>query len=136
MSHQPTVVRVRTATLEIACEVSGPERGAPVILLHGFPDDPRTWDRVAAHLSRAGYRTLAPYLRGYGPTRFLDEHTLRSGQHAALGHDLLALMDGLAIQRAVLAGHDWGGRAARGGSALRPLRAPAPVPRGVHNVPS
>ena len=111
MSHQPTVVRVRTATLEIACEVSGPERGTPVILLHGFPDDPRTWDRVAAHLSRAGYRTIAPYLRGYGPTRFLDEHTLRSGQQAALGHDLLALMDGLGIQRAVLAGYDWGGRA-------------------------
>src|SRR5919201_3775832 len=73
MSHQPPVVRVRTATLEIACEVSGPERGTPVILLHGFPDDPRTWDRVVAHLSRAGYRTLSPYLRGYGPTRFLDE---------------------------------------------------------------
>jgi len=134
MSHQPTVVRVRTATLEIACEVSGPERGTPVILLHGFPDDPRTWDRVAAHLSRAGYRTIAPYLRGYGPTRFLDEHTLRSGQQAALGHDLLALMDGLGIQRAVLAGYDWGGRAACVVSALWPHRARALVSIGGYNV--
>src|SRR5207249_1816620 len=134
MSHQPTVVRVRTATLEIACEVSGPERGTPVILLHGFPDDPRTWDRVAAHLSRAGYRTIAPYLRGYGPTRFLDEHTLRSGQQAALGHDLLALMDGLGIQRAVLAGYDWGGRAACVMSALWPHRARALVSIGGYNV--
>src|SRR2546426_1504207 len=134
MSHQPTVVRVRTATLEIACEVSGPERGTPVILLHGFPDDPRTWDRVAAHLSRAGYRTIAPYLRGYGPTRFLDEHTLRSGQQAALGHDLLALMDGLGIQRAVLAGYDWGGRAACIVSALWPQRARALVSIGGYNV--
>jgi IS1 transposase/alpha/beta hydrolase fold len=108
MSHQSTVIRVRTATLEIACEVSGPERGVPIILLHGFPDDPRTWDRVVVHLSRAGYRTIAPFLRGYGPTRFLDEGTLRSGQQAALGHDLLALMDGLGIQPAVLVGYDWG----------------------------
>ena len=134
MSHQPTVVRVRTATLEIACEVSGPERGAPVILLHGFPDDPRTWDRVVAQLSRAGYRTLAPYLRGYGPTRFLDEHTLRSGQQAALGQDLLALMDGLGIQRAVLIGYDWGGRAACVVSALWPQRARALVSIGGYNV--
>src|SRR5215510_13261842 len=130
MSHQPTVVRVRTATLEIACEVSGPERGAPVILLHGFPDDPRTWDQVVAHLSRAGYRTLAPYLRGYGPTRFLGEDTLRSGQQAALGHDLLALMDGLGIPRAVLVGYDWGGRAACVVSALWPQRARALVSIG------
>src|SRR5262247_3070837 len=134
MSHQPTIVRVRTATLDIACEVSGPQRGAPVILLHGFPDDPRTWDRVVAHLSRAGYRTIAPYLRGYGPTRFLDEQTLRSGQQAALGHDLLALMDGLGIQRAVLAGYDWGGRAACVVSALWPQRARALVSIGGYNV--
>src|SRR5499426_1269283 len=134
MSHQPTIVRVRTATLDIACEVSGPQRGAPVILLHGFPDDPRTWDRVVAHLSRAGYRTIAPYLRGYGPTRFLDEQTLRSGQQAALGHDLLALMDGLGIQRAVLVGYDWGGRAACVVSALWPQRARALVSIGGYNV--
>src|SRR5262245_44879464 len=134
MSHQPTVVRVRTATLEIACEVSGPEHGAPVILLHGFPDDPRTWDRVVAHLSRAGYRTLAPYLRGYGPTRFRDAQTLRSGQQAALGQDLLAVMDGLGIQRAVLVGYDWGGRAACVVSALWPHRARALVSIGGYNI--
>jgi len=87
MSHQTTVVRVRTATLDIACEVSGPERGAPVILLRGFPDE-RRWDGVVVQLSEVGYRTIVPYLRGYGPTRFLDDSTLRSGQQAALGHDL------------------------------------------------
>jgi pimeloyl-ACP methyl ester carboxylesterase len=108
MSYQPTVARVRTATVDIACEVSGPERGAPVILLHGFPDDPRAWDGVMVQLSGAGYRTIAPYLRGYGPTRFLDDNTLCSGQQAALGHDLFELMDGLGIRRAVLAGYDWG----------------------------
>jgi pimeloyl-ACP methyl ester carboxylesterase len=85
-------------------------------------------------LSGAGYRTIAPYLRGYGPTRFLDDNTLRSGQQAALGHDLLELMDGLGIQRAVLAGYDWGGRAACVVSALWPQRARALVSIGGYNV--
>jgi pimeloyl-ACP methyl ester carboxylesterase len=87
-----------------------------------------------AHLSRAGYRTIAPFLRGYGPTRFLDEGTLRSGQQAALGQDLLELMDGLGIQHAVLAGYDWGGRAACVVSALWPQRACALVSIGGYNV--
>src|SRR5271166_3817983 len=103
MSEQPRLVRVRTATLEIACEVSGPDDGAPVILLHGFPDDPRTWDGAVAQLAGAGYRTIVPYLRGYGPTRFLHDETLRSGQQAALGQDLLELLDALQIKSADLA---------------------------------
>ncbi len=134
MNHQPRVERVRTASLDIAYEVAGPRRGACVILLHGFPDDPRTWDGAVAQLSRAGYRTIAPYLRGYGPTRFVDANTLRSGQQAALGRDLLDLMDGLGIARAALVGYDWGGRAACVVAALWPERARALVSIGGYNV--
>ena len=134
MSEQPTLEHIRTATLDIACEISGPEGGAPVILLHGFPDDPRTWDGAVAQLAATGYRTIVPYLRGYGPTRFLDQSTLRSGQQAALGHDLLELMDGLRLGRAVLVGYDWGGRAACVVAALWPDRARALVSIGGYNV--
>ena len=116
------LTRVRTPTLEIACEQHGPADGNPVILLHGFPDDPRVWDGVVAALSPPGYRLIVPYLRGYGPTRFLDAATLRSGQQAALGRDLLDLMDALALDSAVLAGYDWGGRAACIVAALWPRR--------------
>lgn len=134
MSEQTRLELVRTSTLEIACEVAGPDGGAPVILLHGFPDDPRTWDGAVAQLSASGYRTIAPYLRGYGPTRFLDDSTLRSGQQAALGKDLLDLMDGLKIERAVLVGYDWGGRAACVVAALWPHRALGLVSVGGYNV--
>jgi len=113
---------IRTDTLEIAYEQSGPADGQPVILLHGFPDDPRTWDGVAPELAGAGYRVLVPWLRGYGATRFLDPATPRSGQQAALGADLLAFMDALGIARALLAGYDWGGRAACIVAALWPER--------------
>jgi pimeloyl-ACP methyl ester carboxylesterase len=115
--------RVRTPTLEIAFEDYGPADGAPVVLLHGFPDDPRIWDGVVTALTGAPYRLIVPYLRGYGPTRFLDAATLRSGQQAALGRDLLDLMDALGLESAVLAGYDWGGRAACVVAALWPERA-------------
>lgn len=114
---------VRTTALEIAYEASGPEAGAPIILLHGFPDDPRAYDGVAPPLAAEGYRVLVPYLRGYGPTRFLDPATPRSGQQAALGADLRDFMDALGIPRATLAGYDWGGRAACIVAALWPERA-------------
>ena len=84
----------RTASLEIAYEEHG--GGFPVILLHGFPYDPRCFDEVASELAGRGYRVIVPYLRGYGPTRFLSPAAMRSGQQAALGADLLALMDALA----------------------------------------
>jgi pimeloyl-ACP methyl ester carboxylesterase len=104
--------RAQTSTLEIAYEDSGPEAGFPVLLMHGFPYDPRCYDEVVPPLVAAGCRAIVPYLRGYGPTRFLSGETPRSGQQAALGHDLLELMDALRLPRAVLAGFDWGGRAA------------------------
>jgi pimeloyl-ACP methyl ester carboxylesterase len=114
--------RARTDVLEIAYEEHGAPDGAPVILLHGFPYDARTFDAVAPALAAEGCRVLVPYLRGYGPTRFLSAATPRSGEQAALGHDLLQSMDALGIARAALAGYDWGGRAACIAAALRPER--------------
>ena len=113
---------VRTDTLEIACEAHGPANGPPVILLHGFPYDPRCFDEVAPSLAADGCRVLVPYLRGYGSTRFLSYKTLRSGEQAVLGHDLQQLMDALKIERATLMGYDWGGRAACIVAALWPER--------------
>src|SRR5262249_42296222 len=112
-----------TRTLDIAYEESGPPDGVPVILLHGFPYDPRAYDEVAPLLTARGLRAIVPYLRGYGLTRFRSADTLRSGQQAALGHDLLELMDALALPSAALAGYDWGGRAACIVAALWPERA-------------
>jgi pimeloyl-ACP methyl ester carboxylesterase len=112
--------RARTDVLEMAYEEHGPENGAPVILLHGFPYDARTFDEVAPPLAAEGCRVLVPYLRGYGATRFLSAATPRSGEQAALGHDLLQFMRAVGISRAALAGYDWGGRAACVVAALWP----------------
>ena len=125
---------VRTATLEIAYEESGPAAGRPVILLHGFPDDVHAYDGVAPLLAKAGCRVLVPYLRGYGPTRFRDPKTPRSGQQAALGRDLIDFMDALGLERAILAGYDWGGRAACVVAALWPERAAGLVSVGGYNI--
>src|SRR3954454_19998399 len=113
---------VRTDLLDVAYHEAGPAGGQPVVLLHGFPYDIHSYVDVAPHLARSGYRVIVPYLRGHGPTRFLDADTPRSGQQAALGADVLALMDALDIPRAILAGYDWGGRAACVVAALRPER--------------
>src|SRR5258708_11667065 len=114
--------RVGTDALEMAYEEHGPEDGAAVLLRRGFPYDPRAFDEVAPHVAAQGCRVLVPYLRGYGPTRFLSAATPRSGEQAALGHDLLQFMDALGIGRAALVGYDWGGRAACIAAALRPER--------------
>ena len=116
------IKRVRTGALEIAYEESGPESGYPVLLLHGFPYDPRAFDDVTPPLTAAGYRAIVPYLRGYGETRFLSAATMRSGQQAAMGKDTLDFMDALRIPNAVLVGFDWGGRAACVTAAMWPER--------------
>jgi len=128
------VPTVRTPTLEIGYEEWGDAGGAPVVLLHGFPDDAHAWDAVAPPLTARGCRVLAPYLRGYGPTRFLDPAAPRMAQQAALGHDLLEFLDTLGIERAALAGYDWGGRAACIAAILAPARVRALVTIGGYNV--
>ena len=122
--------QIVAGVLEVAYLETGPSDGAPVILLHGFPYDVHAYDAVAERLAAAGRRCIVPYLRGYGPTRFLAADTPRSGQQAALGADLLALMDALEIPSAVLAGYDWGGRAACIVAALWPDRVRGLVSSG------
>ncbi|HEY5302409.1 MAG TPA: alpha/beta hydrolase [Acetobacteraceae bacterium] len=111
----------------------GPPDGPPVILLHGFPDDPRTWDGVVA-LADPSWRLLVPWLRGYGATRFLRADTPRSGQQAALGADLLGFMDALGLKQATLVGYDWGGLAACIVAALWPERVRALVSITGYNI--
>jgi pimeloyl-ACP methyl ester carboxylesterase len=122
--------KIVAGVLEVAYLEVGPADGTPVILLHGFPYDVHAYDEVAERLAAAGRRCIVPYLRGYGPTRFLSADTPRSGQQAALGADLLALMDALAIPSAVLGGYDWGGRAACIVAALWPERTRGLVSSG------
>ncbi len=114
--------RIQTPTLELAYEEHGPPDGRAAVLLHGFPYDPRAYDAVAPPLAAAGMRVIVPYLRGYGPTRFLRADTPRSGQQAAIGADLRDLIDALGLARPILAGYDWGGRAACIVAALWPER--------------
>jgi pimeloyl-ACP methyl ester carboxylesterase len=104
--------RVRAGVLDVAFHESGPAGGPPVFLMHGFPYDIHSYVEVAPLLAAAGCRVIVPFLRGYGATSFVDAATPRSGEQAALGADLLALMDALHIDRAILAGYDWGGRGA------------------------
>jgi pimeloyl-ACP methyl ester carboxylesterase len=108
--------------LNTAYYEAGPADGPVVMLLHGFPYDIHSYVDVAPLLAAQGCRVIVPYLRGYGPTRFRDKATPRSGEQAAIGADLMALMDALQVKRAVLAGYDWGGRAACIGAALWPER--------------
>jgi len=125
---------IRTPTLDIAYGEHGPSDGPPVILLHGFPDDIHAYDGCVGPLAADGMRVLVPYLRGYGPTRFLSDATPRSGEQAALGADLRDFMDALRIRRAILGGYDWGGRAACVVSALWPERSRGLVTVGGYNI--
>jgi pimeloyl-ACP methyl ester carboxylesterase len=113
---------VRTDVLEVGYVEAGPPEGRPVVLLHGYPYDVHSYVDVIPRLADAGLRVVVPYLRGHGPTRFLDPRTQRSGQQGALGADVVALLDALGIERAFLAGYDWGGRAACVVAALWPER--------------
>jgi pimeloyl-ACP methyl ester carboxylesterase len=135
MSEQSFIVRCVPSTkfleplrhidagvLNIGYYEAGPADGPVAMLMHGFPYDIHSYVDVAPMLASKGCRVIVPYLRGYGPTRFRDPATPRSGEQAAIGADMMALMDALAVKRAVFAGYDWGGRAACVGAALWPER--------------
>ncbi len=126
--------RIDAGPLNIGYFDIGPGNGAPVMLMHGFPYDVHTYAEVAPLLASQGCRVIVPYLRGFGPTRFRSPDTPRSGEQAALGADLLALMDALNIQQAVLAGYDWGGRAACVVSALWPQRCAGLLSFNSYNI--
>jgi pimeloyl-ACP methyl ester carboxylesterase len=114
--------RVKAGDLDVAYLDAGPAGGQPIILLHGWPYDVHAFDEVTPILAAEGHRIIVPYLRGYGPTRFLSAETMRNGQPAALATDLVELMDALKIDRAILGGFDWGGRTADIIAALWPER--------------
>jgi pimeloyl-ACP methyl ester carboxylesterase len=126
--------QIQAGVLSVAYLESGVSKGAPVFLLHGFPYDVHAYDVASDILASKGCRVIVPYLRGYGPTRFIDADTPRSGQQAVLAHDLLTFMDALKIPNAVLAGYDWGGRAACIIAALWPGRVRALVSVGGYNI--
>jgi pimeloyl-ACP methyl ester carboxylesterase len=130
---------VLAGVLDVAFERHGEPDGWPVVLAHGFPYDPRCYDRVAAALAAAGADVIVPYLRGYGPTRFVDAATPRSGQQAALATDLRDLIAALDVSAPIVAGYDWGGRAACLTAALWPQHVRALVTvSGYHvqNIPA
>src|SRR5258705_331652 len=135
--------RIRTDILKIAFEEGGPPDGIPVLLLHGWPDSPRGWNEVSRRLQAEGYRTIAPYLRGSTPTKFLSKNTPRVGAGVALAQDAMELTDALGIDNFAVLGHDWGAREAYILAALFPERvmaiaalALAYQPRGKFSVPS
>ncbi|WP_017997350.1 alpha/beta fold hydrolase [Rhizobium leguminosarum] len=130
MLQETLVKRVSAGVLDVGYYETGPADGMPTILLHGFPYDGHAYDEVVTNLAGAGHRCIVPFLRGYGPTRFLSSETRRSGEQAALGADLLALLDSLGIERAILGGYDWGGRAGCIVAALWPERVVGLVSAG------
>jgi pimeloyl-ACP methyl ester carboxylesterase len=136
------ISQVTTEILNIGYQDGGPPDGPVVILLHGWPDDVRAWRSLAPRLHAAGLRTIAPYLRGFGPTRFLFSETRRDARAVALAQDAIDLADALRIQTFAVVGHDWGARAAYTLAALFPGRITAIVgialafqPRGKFKLP-
>ena len=113
---------LKTEKLNISYFEIGNKNSIPVFLMHGFPYDIYAYKNVVGILKKYDLRVIVPYLRGFGPTKFLNKSLLRSGEQAALGNDLIDLMDGLNIKKAILAGYDWGGRAACVVAALYPQR--------------
>jgi pimeloyl-ACP methyl ester carboxylesterase len=134
MPVAPAVRTVRTSVLEIGYHESGDASGFPVILLHGFPDDAHAYDGVTPLLAKAGFRALAVYLRGYGPTRFLDPAAARTAEQAAIGQDVIDFADALRLPRFAVAGYDWGGRAACVAAALHADRVRAAVLVGGYTI--
>jgi len=119
--------QIDAGVLNVGYAEAGPANGPAVILLHGWPYDIYSYVDVAPLLASAGYRVIVPYLRGYGTTRFLSPETARSGQPSAVAADIVALMDALKIEKATLAGFDWGARTANIIAALWPERSKAMV---------
>lgn len=120
------IKKVNTPVLRLAYEDSGPASGTPLLLIHGWPDSPRTWDRVLPEFHEAGYRTIVPYLRGYGPSMFRDRllgsNPKRTAQPVALAQDMINLADRLRLKRFHVVGHDWGARTGYVLAALFPKR--------------
>src|SRR6185437_14341383 len=119
--------QIEAGLLNVGYAESGPANGEPIILLHGWPYDIYSFVDVAPSLASAGYRVIVPYLRGYGTTRFLSNETLRNGQPSAIASDTIAFMDALKIEKALVAGFDWGARTANIIAALWPERCSAMV---------
>lgn len=119
--------QIQAGVLDVGYAEAGPADGPAVLLLHGWPYDIHTYVDVAPLLAQAGYRVIVPYLRGYGTTRFLSQDTPRNGQQSAIAADMIALMDALGIEKAVLGGCDWGARTVNIMAALWPERCKAMV---------
>jgi pimeloyl-ACP methyl ester carboxylesterase len=122
-----TLKQVDAGLLSVQYAAAGPTAGPVVLLLHGWPYDIHSFVEVTPLLAAAGYRVVVPYLRGYGGTRFRSSETVRNGQQSVLAHDVIELMDALKIQKATLAGFDWGARTANIVAALWPERCNALV---------
>jgi pimeloyl-ACP methyl ester carboxylesterase len=134
MNRMEPLRKIEAGVLEVAYFEAGPADGPPVFLMHGFPYDVHAYAEVAPMLAAQGCRVIVPYLRGYGATRFLSDGHAPLRRTGALGADLLALMDALKIPRAVLAGYDWGGRAACVVAALWPERCAGLVSFNSYNI--
>jgi pimeloyl-ACP methyl ester carboxylesterase len=121
-----TLKIIKTQILRQAYERSGPKKGEPLFLVHGWPDSPRTWDRVLPYLHQEGFRTIVPYLRGYGPSAFrkplLRRTPRRTGQPVAFAQDMVSLAHRLGIKRFHFIGHDWGARTGYALAAVFPHR--------------
>ena len=130
----PLCRHASSSALDIAYETAGDPQGDAVLLLHGFPYDVRAYDEASQLLATAGCRVIRPYLRGFGPTRIRSADTMRSGQQAAIAHDALDLLDALGIDRVLVAGYDWGGRAACILAALWPERVAGLVSCGGYAI--
>src|SRR5438876_4432426 len=122
-----TLKQINAGVLNVGYAEAGPTDGPAVILLHGWPYDIHSYVDVAPRLSKAGYRVIVPYLRGYGTTRFLSSETFRNAQQSVVALDIIALMDALKIEKAILGGYDWGARTADIIAALWPERCRAIV---------
>jgi pimeloyl-ACP methyl ester carboxylesterase len=123
----PEIRQIKAGLLDVGYAEVGPANGQPIILLHGWPYDIHSYAKVSAILAAEGYRVIVPHLRGHGTTQFLSAQTFRNGQQAAVAFDILALMDALHIDNAILGGFDWGARTANIMAALWPERCKAMV---------